>query len=198
MSMRKSMALMSLMAGLMSLDSTGLHNPPKSFSPPSPIPKKEYKPLPENFGFNGIVPKGHKTETVDFDFEKDGYELSISIPITFGTMSSRAKQIRSLETQLKAHINRTPMNKLQEFNQFTITGELKKAPGGMSQFIPTKLGKGDYEGICNRTACTTNIPALYYNHSTREHYCRVCAQLINEANQADAIRLYGHELCTLV
>lgn len=57
--------------------------------------------------------------------------------------------------------------------------------------------KGDLGGICNRTACETNYRALYYNHSTQKYYCFVCAEMINEANKADAMRLFGHELCTL-
>jgi hypothetical protein len=54
--------------------------------------------------------------------------------------------------------------------------------------------KGDYNQECNRTACN-NLEAVYYNHSTRKYYCPVCAFHINEANRADAQRLYGHELC---
>lgn len=60
-----------------------------------------------------------------------------------------------------------------------------------------QLTKGKYGEICYRTACN-NTNAVFYNHSTREHYCPACAKLINTANYADAQRLYGHELCTLV
>jgi hypothetical protein len=60
----------------------------------------------------------------------------------------------------------------------------------------TLPGKGDKGGECNRTVCK-NTEAEYYNHSTRMYYCAECAVLINDANKADAIRLYGHELCTL-
>lgn len=57
--------------------------------------------------------------------------------------------------------------------------------------------KGQYGEECYRTACK-NTRALFYNHSTRQHYCPACAKEINQANHTDAIRLYGHELCTLV
>lgn len=56
--------------------------------------------------------------------------------------------------------------------------------------------KGDYNGECNRTACSKGS-AVYYNHSTRKYYCEKCALLINEYNYADAHRIYGHDLCTL-
>ena len=57
--------------------------------------------------------------------------------------------------------------------------------------------KGEYQGICNRSACDTKQPAIYYNHSTELYYCKACAMLLNYHNQADAIRLFGHSLCTL-
>ncbi len=58
-----------------------------------------------------------------------------------------------------------------------------------------ELIKGDYMGKCNRTACQQS-PATYYNHSTRLYYCKECAEIINEMNHIDAIRMYSHELCT--
>ncbi len=57
--------------------------------------------------------------------------------------------------------------------------------------------KGAYNQLCNRSACVTNLPALYYNHSTREHYCAVCARMINEMNP-ESYALYGSPLCELV
>jgi len=57
--------------------------------------------------------------------------------------------------------------------------------------------KGDLNDECNRTVCK-EVPAFYYNHSTCKYYCRACAHLINDANRVDAMRLYGHELCTPV
>ena len=58
--------------------------------------------------------------------------------------------------------------------------------------------KGAYKEECNRTACQKPNSAFYYNHSTREHYCRECAMAINEANYGDSMRMFGHELCTYV
>jgi hypothetical protein len=57
--------------------------------------------------------------------------------------------------------------------------------------------KGDYNDECKRTACSTK-PAVYFNHSTRSHYCASCAHLINIHNYSDAQRMFGHDLCTLV
>lgn len=57
--------------------------------------------------------------------------------------------------------------------------------------------KGDYSGECNRTACNKQ-PAVFYNHSTQKHYCSACASMINQYNRADAMNLYGHDLCTFV
>jgi hypothetical protein len=59
------------------------------------------------------------------------------------------------------------------------------------------LEKGDLGAECNRTVCS-NSSATYYNHSTQKHYCKSCAMLINLHNKADAHRMYGHDLCTLV
>jgi len=56
--------------------------------------------------------------------------------------------------------------------------------------------KGIFNGNCNRTVCQ-EPGAVWFNHSTRMYYCQKCADLINEENYADAIRLYGHQLCTL-
>ena len=55
--------------------------------------------------------------------------------------------------------------------------------------------KGDYGGLCNVTACQ-KAGAIYYNHSTRKFYCPVCAEKINDANQSDAGKMFGHDLCT--
>jgi hypothetical protein len=57
--------------------------------------------------------------------------------------------------------------------------------------------KGEYRGFCNRTACQSPNNVIYFNHSTRAYYCPACAALINEANYADAMRMFGHELCTI-
>jgi hypothetical protein len=50
---------------------------------------------------------------------------------------------------------------------------------------------------CNRTACN-NQDAQWFNHSTQKYYCAECAAKLNEFNNADAMLLYGHPLCTLV
>lgn len=55
--------------------------------------------------------------------------------------------------------------------------------------------KGAYHGICNRTACS-HEPAVYYNHSTRMYYCPSCAHDINKWNRTDALKRFGHDLCT--
>jgi hypothetical protein len=57
--------------------------------------------------------------------------------------------------------------------------------------------KGDLNDECNRTVCHRS-PANWYNHSTRKHYCHECALIINRENERDAMRLYGHALCTIV
>lgn len=58
-----------------------------------------------------------------------------------------------------------------------------------------KPDKGELDGSCNRTACQ-KPGAKWFNHSTRKYYCGDCADLINKANFSDAMRLYGHDLCT--
>lgn len=55
--------------------------------------------------------------------------------------------------------------------------------------------KGEYKGLCNRTACQSPVDVEYYNYSTKQYYCPVCAFLINDANRKDALKMFGHELC---
>lgn len=57
--------------------------------------------------------------------------------------------------------------------------------------------KGEYLGKCNITACATGKSALYYNYGTSKYYCEDCAKRLNEDpfNKADAMRLFGHDLC---
>lgn len=62
---------------------------------------------------------------------------------------------------------------------------------GDIQAIP---GYGEYNGECNRAACS-NEGARWYNHSTKKHYCDDCARIINEFNP-EAHDIYGHALCT--
>ena len=56
---------------------------------------------------------------------------------------------------------------------------------------------GSYLGLCNRTACRAP-KANWYNHSTRKYYCFDCAIMLNRENFIDAMRLFGHDLCTEV
>lgn len=60
--------------------------------------------------------------------------------------------------------------------------------------------KGEYLGTCNLSSCTTGLPADWYNHGSYSHYCESCACRLNadEYNKRDALRLFGHELCTKV
>ena len=55
--------------------------------------------------------------------------------------------------------------------------------------------KGTYGCECNRTMCTNNN-AQFFNHSTKKYYCTECAHKINKANKKDALRLFGHDICT--
>lgn len=55
--------------------------------------------------------------------------------------------------------------------------------------------KGLKGGNCNRTACQ-KPGATFFNHSTEKYYCLDCAMMINRANHADAMRIFGHALCT--
>lgn len=56
--------------------------------------------------------------------------------------------------------------------------------------------KGEFNDVCNRKVCDKK-EAVYYNHYTKQYYCKDCAKLINDANRIDAHDMYGHELCTL-
>ena len=60
--------------------------------------------------------------------------------------------------------------------------------------------KGELNGKCNITSCQKPKSATWYNHSTRKHYCPSCARRLNndELNKRDAMRMFGHDLCTEV
>lgn len=62
---------------------------------------------------------------------------------------------------------------------------------------PDKPNKGEPGGACNRSRCQQE-PAEWYNHGTRRYYCEACADWLNtdKFNRADAMRLFGHDLCT--
>jgi hypothetical protein len=91
--------------------------------------------------------------------------------------------------------NPCPCHSGRKFKQCCINGvRLASLPE-----LPKKLDKdlkGIKNGNCNRSACQ-KPNAVYFNHSTEKYYCHACAVLINDANRADSIRLFGHELCTL-
>lgn len=58
--------------------------------------------------------------------------------------------------------------------------------------------KGEFNGKCNITSCQKPNSATWFNHSTRKYYCSSCAHRLNndEYNKRDALRMFGHELCT--
>lgn len=64
---------------------------------------------------------------------------------------------------------------------------------------PDRHDKGERGGSCNRSACQ-QPGAIWFNHSTRKYYCEPCAHWLNtdRFNHADAHRIWGHDLCTLV
>ena len=59
----------------------------------------------------------------------------------------------------------------------------------------TEEAKGTKGGRCNREDCQKQ-KATYYNHSTRFWYCKTCAMKINSLNKAEAVSMFGHDLCT--
>jgi len=60
----------------------------------------------------------------------------------------------------------------------------------------TNPKKGQKNGLCYRRACLSPHNVIFYNHSTRKYYCPKCAGDINEMNFYDAMRIFGHDLCT--
>lgn len=60
--------------------------------------------------------------------------------------------------------------------------------------------KGELNGACNLSACTSGLPATYYNHGSYAHYCEHCAKRLNSDpyNKDWAFKNLGHDLCTLV
>ena len=53
-------------------------------------------------------------------------------------------------------------------------------------------GKGEKNGVCNRSACD-NAPAIHFNYGTDKFYCTSCARRINELPDC-----YGRALCLWV
>lgn len=62
--------------------------------------------------------------------------------------------------------------------------------------MENKTDKGILGGSCNRSGCQKPDSAFWYNHTTRMYYCSECAFQINKVNKIDALRIYGHDLCT--
>ena len=60
------------------------------------------------------------------------------------------------------------------------------------------INKGEFNGICNMSSCTTELPATWYNHGSYAYYCSKCAKRLSSdvVNRQDAMRLFGHDLCT--
>jgi hypothetical protein len=56
--------------------------------------------------------------------------------------------------------------------------------------------KGKFKGNCNRRACQ-HEGAIYFNYGTEAYYCVHCAVELNKANKAEAMDLFGHDLCLL-
>ena len=69
----------------------------------------------------------------------------------------------------------------------------------IEQLEKKEIMKGNYKEECNITACQKPNSAIWFNHSTRKYYCPSCAKRLNsdEYNKRDAIRIFGHDLCTL-
>jgi|GEM_PF-2569636 hypothetical protein len=72
--------------------------------------------------------------------------------------------------------------------------EVKNKPVEPEKSVHGEL-KGMYGGLCNRTSCQSPSNVIYYNYATRKFYCPQCALLINMNNRADALEIYGHDLC---
>ncbi len=85
---------------------------------------------------------------------------------------------------------------LEDFNEmlndFIEKHQLDSDPHNFATMPPVK---GELNGLCNRKACL-KPGAIYYNHSTKKHYCPSCADMLNDYNRPGAMDLYGHDLCT--
>lgn len=58
--------------------------------------------------------------------------------------------------------------------------------------------KGQYQGTCNLSSCTSKLPATWYNWGSRAWYCKPCAIRLSHdpVNKVEAQSLLGHSLCT--
>lgn len=142
------------------------------------------------------LPKGLQISLEEFSFIKKShliglsYKIIVNGEVSWSNAKTRIKAIAKLNAQLEEFINKNSIQKIQDYPEFDVI-EIEKTK------IEIKLQKGDYEYLCYRTICN-NKKAIYYNHSTKKHYCQECADFINNENRKDALRLYGHELCILV
>lgn len=61
-----------------------------------------------------------------------------------------------------------------------------------------KDSKGTFGGTCNMSSCKSGEQATWYNHGSYAYYCSHCAHRLNADpyNKQDALRLFGHDLCT--
>lgn len=106
----------------------------------------------------------------------------------------------NLIQEKKSNLSRSQRDSIEwRVQRLVKAGKIKPEQIGLPPIEETVIepSKGDYNVECNRTACS-NKNAVFYNHSTQKHYCDDCAEMINTANHADAMRMYGHELCTPV
>lgn len=160
----------------------------------SPIPLRNYKRENKPFLFPDPknMPKGHKGRYITFEYQIQGHLVRAEVLVSGGTDKSLKKNIVTMGGEIHDYIVETGIQDLIKFNQFEIV-ELPKEETKVEE-LPRL--KGMKNGNCNRTACQ-KPGAVYYNHSTEKYYCAECATMINDMNRTDAIRLYGHDLCTL-
>lgn len=156
--------------------------------------KEEDGPLPEDVIKIKNPYKGNTVEKVDFLFNWQNAVLKINCEIAYGNERSRLKAFMAKQGFLAEYIKTTDLKKIIAHRQFIVKFESVEQIINKPRSIETK---GDYEGRCNRTACVTELPAVYFNHSTRKYYCKICADLINKVNP-ESQEMYGSDLCTLV
>ena len=87
----------------------------------NPRSKRKPYPLPDEIGIPTVIPKGHKTEAVNFEFNWQNHLLKINCTITYGTEKSKIKRISSLRGYLIEYIRVVPLINIIEYNQFKVT-----------------------------------------------------------------------------
>lgn len=90
----------------------------------------------------------------------------------------RRKKFGYYNTEAKGYLNRFPLP----------TGTI--ALRGLGKTLKGSEGKK-----CNRTACQSNAPALWFNHGSRSWYCESCSILIGQdpVNWADWNNNFRHK-----